>query len=283
MLPTDQPPTIVLYYHGALLLAGIAVLIHAIATGAVRLRGGDSKTISTWDIPWTHFLLFVWVIFSVILLGQVTLRGALEGRIGAFPDPEVIQIIAFGSLFHFSIIGVWLLARINQPQLFEAPLNQHPVSWPRAAGIAMYSILAVLPLIAVGGAVWVLLLELLRVPVEAQKVVEVFMEIEVTALLVLMVLLVVLLAPISEELIFRGGLYRFLKARFSFWHAAISSSVLFSLMHMNVMSFLPLMILGILLCLAYEKSGSLKVPILIHAIFNLNTVIVIVLLQAAGE
>ena len=40
------------------------------------------------------------------------------------------------------------------------------------------------------------------------------------------------------------------------------------MMHANLMSFVPLVIVGVLLARAYEKSGNLLVPIWFHAFFN---------------
>ena len=90
-----------------------------------------------------------------------------------------------------------------------------------------------------------------------------------------MTLLAIVGAPIVEELVFRGSLYRFLKFRMSKTSAVLISAGVFASIHSNLTGFFPLLILGIFLCLSYEISGNLKVPILMHAIFNLNSVFLI--------
>jgi membrane protease YdiL (CAAX protease family) len=84
----------------------------------------------------------------------------------------------------------------------------------------------------------------------------------------LLVIAAVVLAPIVEELIFRGCLYRFLKSQTTLLPAQIASGLLFSMIHWNLLSFLPLVIVGIFLARVYEKTGSILVAIWFHAFFN---------------
>lgn len=88
---------------------------------------------------------------------------------------------------------------------------------------------------------------------------------------------IAIFTPILEELIFRVGLYRFLKSRVPAVFAAILSSVIFALLHDAPVSYLPLAVLGCLLCFAYEKTGRVAAPILVHALFNANTLLLIAL------
>lgn len=89
----------------------------------------------------------------------------------------------------------------------------------------------------------------------------------------------VLIAPIWEEIVFRGVLYPFCKARMGRWPALVFTGVLFGSIHGHLPSLLPLILLGIILGLAYERSGSLWSPILLHAFFNLGTSINLLLLR----
>jgi membrane protease YdiL (CAAX protease family) len=76
-------------------------------------------------------------------------------------------------------------------------------------------------------------------------------------------------APFMEELVFRGFLYSVAK-RFTHWsYAALGSALFFASVHGNVMSFVPLALLGLLFTAAYEQTKNLLVPIVMHAMFNL--------------
>jgi membrane protease YdiL (CAAX protease family) len=77
---------------------------------------------------------------------------------------------------------------------------------------------------------------------------------------------VVLVAPITEEFIFRGLLLHRWGYKWSSTTAILASSILFGLLHTNVVG---LTIFGIMMALLYCTTGSLWVPIVAHALNNL--------------
>jgi hypothetical protein len=90
-----------------------------------------------------------------------------------------------------------------------------------------------------------------------------------------MIALALVVAPVSEELVFRAGLFRFLRSRAPRWVAFAVSAGLFALLHGNWVSSLPLFVLGLLFAAAYERTGRVAVPMLAHAFFNLNTLLLV--------
>ena len=74
-----------------------------------------------------------------------------------------------------------------------------------------------------------------------------------TASPLLLLLTVGVFPAIAEELIFRGIVYRYLR-RFGTVFAAFASSLIFGLIHLNVLQTLFAFCLGLVLCRAYEKS-----------------------------
>jgi hypothetical protein len=79
------------------------------------------------------------------------------------------------------------------------------------------------------------------------------------------------LAPISEELFFRGFLFGGLRGKLSFWPAALISGAFFGSIHLLGGSWEvipPLAVFGILLAWLYERTGSIGPPILMHALQN---------------
>lgn len=88
------------------------------------------------------------------------------------------------------------------------------------------------------------------------------------------ILIVGILAAISEELFFRGSLQRLLTTGRVNHHIAVwASAIIFSAFHMQIFGFVPRMLLGALFGYALVWSRSLWVPITLHA-FN-NTLYVI--------
>jgi len=77
-----------------------------------------------------------------------------------------------------------------------------------------------------------------------------------------------LVAPLIEEFVFRGYFYATLKRYLGIGFAALLTSALFALVHVNLASLPALFYLALCLTLAYEWTGSLLVPITMHALFN---------------
>ena len=84
----------------------------------------------------------------------------------------------------------------------------------------------------------------------------------------LIIISALLIAPITEEFVFRGILYRGLKGFIGALPAILISTILFALVHKNVSSFFVLFLFGILLCYVYEKTESIFSPIFCHMLFN---------------
>jgi uncharacterized protein len=78
----------------------------------------------------------------------------------------------------------------------------------------------------------------------------------------------IVLAPIVEESLFRGILYRYIKQRGYPMFALSSTSLFFAAIHGNLMTFVPLTFLAMVLVLLYERTQMLLTPILLHAVFN---------------
>lgn len=85
----------------------------------------------------------------------------------------------------------------------------------------------------------------------------------------LMMVYSVFLAPISEELAFRGVTLRIARRAFPFWIANIMQALLFGIFHMNPMQSCYTFIVGLFMGYICEKGGSLYHAIFFHFLFNL--------------
>ena len=84
-----------------------------------------------------------------------------------------------------------------------------------------------------------------------------------------------LIAPTAEEFFFRGMLQNFLASSLSRpFPAILLSSLAFGAVHLSQAHTVPaLVVFGILLGYAYQRTGAIVVPVTIHALFNLKTLI----------
>lgn len=92
-------------------------------------------------------------------------------------------------------------------------------------------------------------------------------------------LLIIVAAPASEEIFFRGFIFGGLRRRLSFWGAALISAAIFGVFHYTgagSVGVVPqLAFLGFALAWVYEETGSIYPTMAIHAFNNLIAFIVL--------
>lgn len=86
------------------------------------------------------------------------------------------------------------------------------------------------------------------------------------------IVLFILLAPLAEEVFFRGLLYGFMRQSFGIYTSAGFSAACFALAHGGL--FLPQLAGGIIFAVAFEYSRNLWVPVLLHA--GANTAVLLI-------
>jgi len=91
----------------------------------------------------------------------------------------------------------------------------------------------------------------------------------------------VVLAPLAEEVFFRGILFPLLLRRGGLVFGVALSALVFALIHFHLGAMVPLFVLGVALALGYAISGSLLVPVFMHMVFNAVSVAAILVLRAA--
>ncbi|MGC9503682.1 lysostaphin resistance A-like protein [Baaleninema sp.] len=91
-----------------------------------------------------------------------------------------------------------------------------------------------------------------------------------------------ILAPVFEELIFRGFLLPSLTKYVPVWGAIVLSSLVFALAHLSVSEVLPLATLGIVLGVVYTRSRNLLAAMLMHGLWNSGTLLSLVILGSGS-
>jgi membrane protease YdiL (CAAX protease family) len=92
-----------------------------------------------------------------------------------------------------------------------------------------------------------------------------------TVALIAVLVMVTLLAPITEELFFRGFLFTALRRWVGLLPAALATGVVFGGIHAggtDAQFLVPLMVFGAILCFLYWKTDSLLAPMALHAVNN---------------
>jgi uncharacterized protein len=87
--------------------------------------------------------------------------------------------------------------------------------------------------------------------------------------------LAVIVAPVTEELLFRGWIYTGLRHRLSMWPALVISSAIFALAHYDDSHLYALAVFPVGMALGglRERTGTVKVSIAFHAFYNFVAVV----------
>ena len=79
----------------------------------------------------------------------------------------------------------------------------------------------------------------------------------------------IFVAPIVEELLFRGFMFRGLRKKLAFWPSAIISSLLFAVLHLQLNVGVNVFFMALAGCWLLEKTGSIYSSMLLHILKNL--------------
>ena len=202
-----------------------------------------------------------WV-FSSVASGAGPASGATF-----FAAILALQILTHGA------IGVALVQRVGR-----APDDARPLAPALGLGVGMMpgraASLAAWLLPGLGFAALVTFsaqianLFLFGEPVTSQGAVELLMGDGATSTFALLLVSAAIVAPLVEEVLFRGYLYRALRSTVGPLTAVLFSGLVFGAVHLDPERLLPLAALGSALALLYEWSGSLLVPIAVHGLWN---------------
>ena len=142
----------------------------------------------------------------------------------------------------------------------------------------LVTFLIALPLVDGTSFAWDYFLTKTGLPTERQDMVDILQNTGSPGVKIALILVATLLVPVTEEVLFRGGLFRYFRTRVPRWAAILVTSLLFGALHVSwgdhmggLPSLAPLTVLAVVFCLAYERTGSIGTTIVAHALFNLNT------------
>lgn len=84
----------------------------------------------------------------------------------------------------------------------------------------------------------------------------------------LSILNVIVMAPLAEEIVCRGAVYGGIRRKLGVVPSVILGGIVFGLIHFNGWISLVMMFMGMVMCVVYEKTGSLIYTIILHMINN---------------
>ena len=261
-------------------------VVHAIL-GLVLLVGLGlnivvGSLLATGDAPWSHHAAWLkWrpvtlqgilsILFVIILVNTLCAL-VLPLLQPSGQEWSKMQSMAFSTL-SFHVVGLFVIwfaiskSKNTWSSLFGFRLRKFLIGlvaamvgylmvWPWIAG---YSIVYQQVLNWTGGE-----------PPAQQDVMQVLSNTEGEAMWLkgYMFFFAVVIAPLFEELFFRGYALPLLARRYGLWVAIPIVSILFAAIHGHAPAVGPLFILAVFFSLVYVKTGTLWASVIMHALFN---------------
>jgi membrane protease YdiL (CAAX protease family) len=266
-VPAPESIPVAAWVFYALLISLGACVYGGITRHIVR-HGGKVRT---GDLGLPELLM------SFVLAGTFILLmiGALQRQAKGESPVKIENVLPSSLVFVVLCLGILgflhYVRRLRLSHVFG--LDQvNPVA---ALGWAVGLCLAVLPLTHSVGLLTMLALKEKFAP---QPLVELFSQVarqnDVFAVAKIFVI-GAFVAPCCEEFLFRGFCYGVWKRYLGPLGAGFLASLLFAALHTSLPAFASLFLLAVCLNLAYERTGSLLVPIGLHAMFNFLSLLIL--------
>jgi membrane protease YdiL (CAAX protease family) len=263
--------------YGALLVGGLICLVRELFIKPKKHSLRPDIVLDPWKIKGLDLALTLTFTY-LLMVGATGISEVIYELI--FDTEKTIeqQLLFAGFPMHIatmvSLYGFYRYFNLAE----DVPLNPVKYGFLPLVGKSLYYFLGIIPILIGVGLIWPSILEFFKLSTDYQELVKLVQAIPLSGTFFLIAFLIVILAPLAEEILFRACLYRGLKRYMSPTFSAVVTSLLFAGMHFNAHSFLPLFVLGFWLCRTYEKTGNLWVPIILHGLFNGNTLVTLMLL-----
>lgn len=257
--------------YGTILLLGLAanvVLALRLTTLPQRWPVRQAR-VTRRLLPGTALLgyfLFLVACFTLGILLQIALAAGLGPARAANSDG--LFLFLHSLLFHWAaLIGLgWLLAgrRCGWRAVFGLDFRRAT----RDLVLGAFGYVAMVPFVLFFAAIYMRALAGLGHEAGLQEVAQMITGESSMITRLYLYLMAVVLAPVVEELLFRGIAFPWLMKQVGPAPAMFAVSVLFAMIHFHVPGLVPLFVVSVALCFAYVHTGSILVPIVMHALFN---------------
>jgi membrane protease YdiL (CAAX protease family) len=234
----------------------------AVHPGSLPAQSGDTARQPEWP-AWYAPVAFV-VAFAASLFVFVVI-GAFAAALGANVDNPGPTLTVIGTVVQDAmlvIVAVIFASRVARPRLWQFGLR--PARFWNTVGMSAAALFTYYAFVGIYSA--------LVKPHGEQTVTQDLGASSSTARMVIAGILVIAIAPVAEEVFFRGFFYKALRSRFGIVSAALIDGAVFGVIHYTgsgTLEILPILAaLGFIFCLLYERTGTLFSTIALHAINN---------------
>ncbi|MCF7869870.1 MAG: CPBP family intramembrane metalloprotease [Candidatus Omnitrophica bacterium] len=162
---------------------------------------------------------------------------------------------------------VFIIFSYIRPDFFDLRLKKKELDFV----IKIYT--AIIPITALAILINFFLIKALGIKLGPSPVMKLIPLINTKTSLFLFIFQVIFVAPLAEELIFRGIFYKLLRKKYSFIASACGLSLFFALLHRSPAGVLGLFIISFSLCYIYEITQKISTAFTFHALHNAITLL----------
>jgi len=280
--PENLPILIAAFILGLVIIAGLLADTLLLVYLRIKPLDQDKMAARMRALPWDWRAAGTVILALVALHGCILLGFSLLGWFGVLEERTLTSTAVFvQSLLLPSVVVVVILVLIRlYGRSWRDTLGLRGSTVSRDVLLAGFLYLATMPVMAFYSMMYLKVLQFLRFPVFRQDVVRFLIDsnqpIWIRAHLVVMA---VVAAPVVEEIFFRGIALPAAARHLRPMPAACLVSLLFAVMHFHIPSIVPLFVIAMSFSLAYLRTGSLMVPIVMHAIFNCVSITAMIMLR----
>jgi CAAX protease family protein len=242
-------------------LIGLAIYVTLARQIAARRSISVSDALSAPLSPRTFGLPEAFLAAALIFFLLLNITSAVEHSRAQLSSRDLIANVLFTLFVVFFIAAFLKLRGID----IDALAGFSRASLKRAVSTGVVLLLAAAPLLALAEA---FTQGVFGGESSKQEIVNLFNTSRTIEQRVTIIVLAVVIAPISEEFIFRFFIYGVLRRYCGIVIALVFNALLFAAAHTHLPSAAPLFVLGGCFTLAYEWSGSILVSMAMHALFN---------------
>jgi membrane protease YdiL (CAAX protease family) len=271
---TPASAAVGLGFELALILIGLALIWIFV----LRRRARESRVrlLEPWGLPAVDFAYFLCFAF----VGAATLSALAGWYFRHRRLSSDAELVVGGAVMHGgALVGIAGFFLVYGQRAYRA-VGGWPLGQIVKSGVVTF--LISVPLVDGTSVAWEYLLTKTGLPNEKQALVDILQNGHSSTLAALLVVVAVFIVPFTEEMVFRGGLFRYFRTRVPRWTAILLTSALFGALHVSwgghyegLPSLAPLIVLAVVFCLAYERTGLVGTAIVAHALFNLKEFILL--------
>ncbi len=204
------------------------------------------------------------IMVFVTMIGLVVFGGLVAGRLGMNELDGANFVIIY--MMQTVAIVVPLMLVMKDKNIGLRELGFKKIGLKKAVKMAVAAYFSYLiVMLTVTNIMWSLNMEIPGIG-EQESYVGVIGDQKIIATVI--VLIITFLAPIIEEVFFRGFVFQTLLAKCPRWVAFVVSATIFAAFHFEFQVFIPLFVLGLILNWIFFKSKSLYPGIAFHIINN---------------